>query len=230
MQIVAYANMASAAQKLDISIDFSTLTEPIIGSATMLNVILIVSGVALALLLVFIYIIPLRIAVDSENPLRWYYPCVCGCRRRRAVRTTQEQPEVRTESQDPLLIRPLGASSFGASSSSAGMRASNASSLPARNSYVSSQSFLLSDEELAYIERGMMEPLSGAESHTRLVISNLEKKFRKKTAVDNLSLTLFKNEIFVLLGHNGAGKSTTINMLTGLLKPSAGTAKAIGVH
>ena len=157
--------MASAAQNLGISIDFTTLTEPIIGSATMLNVILIVSGVALALLLVFAYIIPLRIAVDSENPLRWYYPCVCGCRRRRVVKTTQGQSEARTESHDPLLTRPLGASS-----SSAGLRASDASSSPARNSYVSSQSFLLSDGELAYIERGMMEPLSGAESHTRLVI------------------------------------------------------------
>ena len=75
-----------------------------------------------------------------------------------------------------------------------------------------------------------MEPLTGGESLTRLVISKLDKKFRKKTAVDNLSLTVFKNEILVLLGHNGAGKSTIMNMLTGLLKPSSGTAKAIGVH
>ena len=88
---------------------------------------------------------------------------------------------------------------------------------------------MISDEEQAYIERGMMEPLTGAESQTRLVISKLEKKFKKKTVVNNLSLTLFKNEVLVLLGHNGAGKSTTINMLTGLLKPSSGTAKAIGV-
>ena len=88
---------------------------------------------------------------------------------------------------------------------------------------------MISDEEQAYIDRGMMEPLTGAESQTRLVISKLEKKFRKKTVVNNLSLTLFKNEILVLLGHNGAGKSTPINMLTGLLRPSSGTAKAIGV-
>ena len=89
---------------------------------------------------------------------------------------------------------------------------------------------MISDEEQAYIERGMMEPLTGAESQTRLVISKLEKKFKKKTVVNNLSLTLFKNEVLVLLGHNGAGKSTTINMLTGLLRPSSGTAKAIGVN
>ena len=36
-------------------------------------------------------------------------------------------------------------------------------------------------------------------------------------AVDNLSIKLYKNQIFVLLGHNGAGKTTTISLLTGLL-------------
>ena len=41
-------------------------------------------------------------------------------------------------------------------------------------------------------------------------------------AVDQLSLSVKKNEMLVLLGHNGAGKSTTINMLTGLLEPDKG--------
>ena len=36
-------------------------------------------------------------------------------------------------------------------------------------------------------------------------------------AVDNLSIKLYKNQIFVLLGHNGAGKTTTISLLPGLL-------------
>ena len=75
-----------------------------------------------------------------------------------------------------------------------------------------------------------MEPLSGAESQTRLVLAKLEKKYKKKIAVDSLSLTLFKNEIMVVLGHNGAGKSTIMNMLTGLVQPSSGSAKAYGVH
>lgn len=34
-------------------------------------------------------------------------------------------------------------------------------------------------------------------------------------AVDDLSLSIFKNQIFVLLGHNGAGKTTTMSMLSG---------------
>ena len=39
-----------------------------------------------------------------------------------------------------------------------------------------------------------------------------------------MNLKMYNGQIFALLGHNGAGKSTTISMLTGLLKPSAGNA------
>ena len=45
-----------------------------------------------------------------------------------------------------------------------------------------------------------------------------------KVAVKSLSFTVNRNECFGLLGHNGAGKSTTINMLCGLFGPSSGTA------
>jgi ABC-type multidrug transport system ATPase subunit len=52
-----------------------------------------------------------------------------------------------------------------------------------------------------------------------MTIKNLQKSFDNKVVVNNLSLSLFQGEIFCLLGHNGAGKSTTINMLTGILQP-----------
>lgn len=42
--------------------------------------------------------------------------------------------------------------------------------------------------------------------------------------MENLNLTIRKGEIFALLGHNSAGKSTTINMLVGCLQPTFGTA------
>lgn len=42
--------------------------------------------------------------------------------------------------------------------------------------------------------------------------------------MDSLDLSVMKGEIFALLGHNGAGKSTTISMLTGLINPSRGDA------
>jgi len=48
------------------------------------------------------------------------------------------------------------------------------------------------------------------------------------TAVDNLSLNIQDNEVFGLLGQNGAGKTTIIHMLATLLKPTSGTASVNG--
>ena len=45
-----------------------------------------------------------------------------------------------------------------------------------------------------------------------------------KTAVDNLSFTAYRGEIFGLLGPNGAGKTTTLRMLATLIKPDSGNA------
>jgi len=56
-----------------------------------------------------------------------------------------------------------------------------------------------------------------------LVIKDLKKKFGDFVAVNGLSLELKMNEIYGLLGFNGAGKSTTINMITGQLMPSGGS-------
>ncbi|HLN89065.1 MAG TPA: ATP-binding cassette domain-containing protein [Candidatus Binatia bacterium] len=58
-----------------------------------------------------------------------------------------------------------------------------------------------------------------------ITIENLTKKFEDKAAVENLSLQVFKGELFGLLGPNGAGKTTTINILCGLTKPTSGTAR-----
>lgn len=59
-------------------------------------------------------------------------------------------------------------------------------------------------------------------------ITNLTKKFKDKTAVDNLSLTIKSGELTALLGVNGAGKTTTIRMLSCLSKPSGGDAVICG--
>ena len=53
---------------------------------------------------------------------------------------------------------------------------------------------------------------------------NLSKKFKDKLAVNNLNIHVNENEIYAFLGLNGAGKSTTIKMLTGLISSSKGTA------
>lgn len=53
---------------------------------------------------------------------------------------------------------------------------------------------------------------------------DLTKKYKDKTAVDNLNLEIKEGELFCLLGVNGAGKSTTIKMLSCLLTPTKGDA------
>ena len=56
----------------------------------------------------------------------------------------------------------------------------------------------------------------------------LTKRFGGKTVVDRLDLEVPAGAVFALLGDNGAGKSTTIRMLTGLLPPDAGKAEILG--
>lgn len=54
-------------------------------------------------------------------------------------------------------------------------------------------------------------------------IKNLEKSYGTYKAVDGLSLTMEKGKIYGLLGSNGAGKSTTMNIMTGFIGASSGT-------
>ena len=58
--------------------------------------------------------------------------------------------------------------------------------------------------------------------------NKLTKRYRSKTAVSELSLTVNEGELFALLGVNGAGKTTTIRMLTCLSKPSSGSCSVCG--
>ncbi len=57
---------------------------------------------------------------------------------------------------------------------------------------------------------------------------SLTKRYKTKTAVDNISFEVHKGELFALLGVNGAGKTTTIRMLTCLSEPSEGEAFICG--
>ncbi len=59
-------------------------------------------------------------------------------------------------------------------------------------------------------------------------IRGLTKKYGSHIAVDNLTLDIYENEVFGLLGSNGAGKTTIIHMLATLLKPSSGSATVNG--
>ena len=70
-----------------------------------------------------------------------------------------------------------------------------------------------------------MRPATPAAS---IVARSLSRRFGGFTAVDGVSFEVARGEIFGYLGANGAGKSTTIRMLTGLLAPSAGSAEVAG--
>mmetsp|Transcript_6878 Transcript_6878/g.10799 ORF Transcript_6878/g.10799 Transcript_6878/m.10799 type:complete len:1143 (+) Transcript_6878:97-3525(+) len=89
---------------------------------------------------------------------------------------------------------------------------------------------IVSPEHIAFLSRGFGRYLpkwmrfgsgerdEGAQKHEKA----------KVVAVQSVDLTLRKGEVFCLLGHNGAGKSTTISMLTGCLHPSSGSVHILG--
>ena len=60
-------------------------------------------------------------------------------------------------------------------------------------------------------------------------VRNLTKSFTGRKVVDDLSFDVQKGEVFALLGHNGAGKSTTIDLILGLKTPDGGSEKLLGM-
>ena len=61
-----------------------------------------------------------------------------------------------------------------------------------------------------------------------ILISNLTKKFKDKSALKEISFSISSGKIFGFLGPSGAGKTTTINILTGQLPPDEGEVKILG--
>ncbi len=61
-----------------------------------------------------------------------------------------------------------------------------------------------------------------------LQLDSLTKRFGTVLAVDGVTLTVERGEIFGFMGHNGAGKTTLLRMLLGLTPPSAGCARVLG--
>jgi ABC-2 type transport system ATP-binding protein len=66
------------------------------------------------------------------------------------------------------------------------------------------------------------------EQQTMIELDRLVKKFGDLVAVNDLSLTVPRGEFFAMLGPNAAGKTTTIKLLTGLVKPTSGRARICG--
>ncbi len=61
-----------------------------------------------------------------------------------------------------------------------------------------------------------------------IVTDHLHRKFRKTVAVRDLSFAIEQGEVFGLIGPDGAGKTTTLRMLAGVLKPTSGRADVLG--
>ncbi|MCD7763580.1 MAG: ABC transporter ATP-binding protein [Lachnospiraceae bacterium] len=75
-----------------------------------------------------------------------------------------------------------------------------------------------------------IEKRTAAKGEVVIKTEHLTKRYGKKVAVNDLSLTIKKGEVFGLLGPNSAGKTTTILMLLGLTEPSGGTATIEGMN
>jgi len=75
--------------------------------------------------------------------------------------------------------------------------------------------------------RDFADPETG--DHTVAIsIQGLHKKFKDKVAVNDLNLQVYSGEIFAMLGHNGAGKTTAINCLVGIIPVTSGGARVNG--
>ena len=78
-------------------------------------------------------------------------------------------------------------------------------------------------------ERVQAQDAAKEEFNELLTIEGLKKTYDNGfEAVKGINLKMYSDQIFVLLGHNGAGKTSTVSMLTGLYRATAGTATVFG--
>lgn len=87
---------------------------------------------------------------------------------------------------------------------------------------------LLPEEKRAGHTELVIPPRPEGKSEIAIDAKGLTRKFGSFVAVDHVTLSIERGEIFGFLGSNGCGKSTTMKMLTGLLPPSEGTATLFG--
>jgi ribosome-dependent ATPase len=88
---------------------------------------------------------------------------------------------------------------------------------------------LLPPEKRAQHQEVILRPLPASKDQTPVIeAEGLTRRFGNFVAVDHVSFSIGRGEIFGFLGSNGSGKSTTMKMLTGLLPASEGSAKLFG--
>ena len=87
---------------------------------------------------------------------------------------------------------------------------------------------LLPEELRAEHKTLKIPPYRNVDSEPVIIARDLTYRFGYFTAVDDVSFTIERGEIFGFVGSNGCGKTTTMKMLTGLLAPSEGEALLFG--
>lgn len=86
------------------------------------------------------------------------------------------------------------------------------------------------DSESNVLPRSPAADRTGAAtSAPAIVAEGLTKRYKRRTVVDRLTLSVQPGEIFGILGANGAGKSTTVEMIAGLRKPDEGHTAVLGL-
>ena len=85
---------------------------------------------------------------------------------------------------------------------------------------------MLASQQKSNVDRPWLDP----NATPQLVIENLGKNYGDFAAVDNVSLKIFKGEIFALVGSSGCGKTTLLRMLAGFVTQSAGNMLIDGVE
>lgn len=84
------------------------------------------------------------------------------------------------------------------------------------------------DKEIRTMTLTRFTRCRGIKAQNAIAVSDLTKQFGKLVAVDHISFQVREGEFFGFLGPNAAGKTTTIRMLTGVIKPNEGSASIFG--
>ena len=82
-QITNFSTLAIKCLNSGTTASFGNFSEPLLADFSFADLFIFTGIMFLLLGLLFIYLVPLKLANDEENPLKWYYPCVCGCLRKR---------------------------------------------------------------------------------------------------------------------------------------------------
>jgi ABC-2 type transport system ATP-binding protein len=71
-------------------------------------------------------------------------------------------------------------------------------------------------------------PVFGVSGETLVAVTDLTKRYARRVVVHKLSLRLRAGDVIGLVGSNGSGKTTTLRMLAGILKPDEGHGQILG--